>query len=236
LRRSPVEAAATIHRHEIVMKRFVIVGLGNFGSSVAEALYAKGHEVIAIDPIEKAVDSIAQYVSRAAVGDGRDLQVLKRVGAENADAGVVSTGDDITASILATMALHDLGVRDVYVKVISRDHARVMERMGVTESVFPERESALALGARMSGAGLLNYVRLGPGFSIQEMAVPQSWNGSTLRDLDLRRRFAISVVAIHDVLTDKINPAPDPDAILKESDTILVAGRDEDLARAADVE
>jgi len=215
------------------MKRFVIIGLGNFGSSVAEALYAKGHEVIAIDPNERAVDRIAPHVSRAAVGDGRDIQILERVGAKDADAGVVSTGDDVTASILATMALHDVNVRDVFVKVISRDHARVMERMGVTESIFPERESALALGSRMSGAGLLNYVRLGSGFSLQEMALPQSWNGKTLRQLELRRRFNITVIAIHDVLTDKIDPAPNPDSVLKESDTLMVAGKDEDLTRVA---
>lgn len=217
------------------MKRFVVVGLGNFGSSIAEALFAKGHEVIAIDPDEKAVDRVARHVSRAAVGDGRELAVLDQIGAKNADAGVVSTGDDITASILSTMALHDAGIREVFVKVISRDHARVMERMGVTESIFPERESALALGARMSGVGLLNYVRLGPGFSIQEMAVPEAWNGQSLRALELRARYGISVVAIHDVLTDRINPTPDPDAVLKESDTLLVAGKDEDLVRVADV-
>lgn len=217
------------------MKRFVVIGLGNFGSSVAEALFAKGHEVIAIDPDEKAVDRIAPYVTRAAVGDGRDVNVLNRAGAKGADAGIVSTGDDITASILATMALHDVEIRDVFVKVISRDHARVMDRMGVTESVFPERESALALGARMSGVGLLNYVRLGQGFSIQEMAVPEAWNGKTLRALELRQRYAISVVALHDVLSDTIDPAPNPDAILKESDTLLVAGKDEDLGRAAEV-
>jgi trk system potassium uptake protein len=217
------------------MKRFVIVGLGNFGSSVAEALHAKGHEVIAIDPDERAVDRIAPYVTRAAVGDGRDLQTLERIGAKGAEAGVVSTGDDITASILSTMALHDIGVREVYVKVISRDHARVMERMGVTESIFPERESALALGARMSGAGLLNYYRLGPGFSIQEMAVPQGWSGKSLRELELRKHYGISIVALHDVLLDRIVPTPDPDQVLKDSDTILVVGKDEDLAHAAQV-
>jgi trk system potassium uptake protein TrkA len=215
------------------MKRFVVIGLGNFGSSVAESLHAKGHEVIAVDPSEVAVDRIAPFVSRAAVGDGRNIQVLQKIGAKGADAGVISTGDDITASILATMVLHDLQVRDVYVKVISRDHARVMERIGVTESIFPERESALSLGTRMSGSALLNYVQLGTGFSLQEMAVPQVWSGKSLRELELRQRFSISVVAVHDVLTDQITATPDPDARLKDSDAILVAGRDEDLARAA---
>jgi trk system potassium uptake protein TrkA len=217
------------------MKRFVVVGLGNFGSSVAESLHAKGHEVIALDSKEAAVDRISPHVSRAVVGDGTQFQILERAGARGADGGIVSTGDDITASILATMALHDLGVRDVYAKVISRDHARVMERVGVTESVFPERESALALGARMSGTAILNYVRLGTSFSIQEMAVPDAWTGKTLRELSLRQKYNITVVAIHDVLTDQISATPQPDSRLKESDTLLIAGRDEDLARAGSV-
>ena len=217
------------------MKRFVIIGLGNFGASVAEALHAKGQEVIAIDMNGDSVDRISPYVSRAAVGDGKNAKTLEKIGAKGADAGVVSTGDDITASILSTMALHDVGVREVYVKVISRDHARVMERLGATETIFPERESALALGTRMSGAALLNYVRLGTGFSVQEMAVPEAWNGKTLLELELRRRYGITVVALHDVLTDEIVPTPGPDVVLKDSDTVLVTGRDEDLARAAQV-
>jgi trk system potassium uptake protein len=217
------------------MKRFIVIGLGNFGASVAESLHAQGHDVIAVDTSESAVDRIAPYVSRAAVGDGKLLATLDRVGARDADAGIVSTGDDITASILATLALRDLGVREIYAKVVSLDHARVMEKIGVTESIFPERESALRLGTRISQRGLLNYVRLGAGFSIQEMAVPESWIGRTLLELSLPRRFRISVVALHDVLRDQMISVPPPDARLKESDTLLVAGKDDDLARAAKV-
>jgi hypothetical protein len=107
--------------------------------------------------------------------------------------------------------------------------------IGVTETIFPERESALSLGTRMSGKALLNYVRLGAGFSIQEMAVPESWIGRTLRELQLPRRHRISVVALHDVLQDQMIPVPQPESRLKESDTLLVAGMDADLARAARV-
>jgi trk system potassium uptake protein TrkA len=215
------------------MKRYVVVGLGNFGSSVAESLHAQGHEVVVVDPSEAAVDRVAAHVTRAAVGDGRDVKTLERIGAKGADVGVVSTGDDIAASILATMALKDAGVSDVYVKVISADHARVMDRMGVTDTVFPEREAALGLASRVSGRALLNYVRLGTGFSMQEMAVPTEWEGRSLRTLRLRDEMRIAVVAVHDVLTDAWAAVPDPDAPLKESDTLLVAGRDEDLARLA---
>lgn len=215
------------------MRRFVVVGLGNFGGSVAESLHAQGHEVVVVDPREEAVDRAASYVTRAVVGDGRNIAVLERAGAKGADAGVVSTGDDITASILATMALRDLGVEEIFVKVISRDHARVMERMGVTETVFPERESALGLASRLTGKALLNYVRLGQGVSIQEMAVPTSWERRTLRDLGLRHAYGVSVVALHDVLTDEMTVLPDPDAPLKDSDTLLMVGKDEDLAKVA---
>jgi trk system potassium uptake protein TrkA len=215
------------------MKRFIVVGLGNFGTSVTEALYAQGHEVIAVDINEAAVDRISPHVTRAAVGDGRQVSTLERIGAKQADAAIVTTGEDITASILALMALRDLGVPEVYVKVISRDHARVMTRLGATETVFPERDSAIALGARLSGAALLNYVRLGTGFSMQEMAVRQEWIGKSLRTLELRQKYSISVIAVHDILNDTIYPAPDPDMKLHDSLTLLVAGRDEDLARAA---
>jgi trk system potassium uptake protein TrkA len=215
------------------MKRFVVIGLGNFGSSAAEALFGQGHEVIAVDPREEVVDRIAPHATRAAVADGSSVEALQRVGAKGADAAVVSTGDDITASILATMALRDLGVKEVYVKVISRDHGRVMHRLGVTETVFPERDSALSLATRLCGTAVLNYVRLGTGFSMQEMAVRADWNGKTLRQLELRQKYGIAVVALHDILTDQIVTAPDPDTVLKESDTLLVAGKDEDLARAA---
>lgn len=215
------------------MKRFVVIGLGNFGFTVAQSLAEKGHDVIAVDLDGDVVDRIASRVSQAAVGDGTDIETLRAIGAADADAAIVSTGDDITSSILATMVLHDLKVRDIYVKVISSDHARVVNRMGVTDIVFPERDSAMGLAARVSGSALLNYVRLGKGFSLQEMGVPTSWYGRSIRDLELRQRYDISIVAVHDVLRDQITATPDPDYQLKDSDTLLVAGSDEALSRAA---
>lgn len=215
------------------MRRYVVVGLGSFGSTAAEALFAQGHEVVVIDRDQAAVDRAAARVSRAAVGDGRDARTVERVGARDADVGIVSTGDDIAASILTTLVLKDLGVRDVYVKVISIDHARVMERIGVTDTIFPEHESASALASRLSGEALLNFVRLAPGFSLQEMAVPASWQGQTLRMLGLPQKHHVAIVAVRDVLTEGVRTVPDPDAPLADSDTLLVAGRDEDLARVA---
>ena len=218
------------------MRRFIVIGLGNFGSSVAESLYTEGHDVVAVDLDEEAVDRIASHVSRSAVGDGRDVDTLQQVGAGDADLAVISTGDDITASILATMALGDLGVEEVYVKVVSRNHARVMTRLGVSETVFPERESALNLASRLSDRSIVNYVHMSQDLGIQEMVVLGQWEGKSLRELSLRSRYGVSVIAIHNILTDEMAIPPDPDAPLKESDTLLVAGRDEALDRLAQLE
>lgn len=217
------------------MKRFIVIGLGNFGSTVASTLHSIGHDVIAMDRDEDRVDRMARAVARAAVGDGTDTRTLQQIGAEDADAAVISTGDNITASAMTALLLRELGVPEIYVKVISDDHSRLIEKIGVTETIFPERESGVRLGKRISSRSLLNYVALGENFSVQEMAVPESWVGKSLRELELPRKRGISVVAVHDMLNDRILSVPDADAPLKESDTLLMAGSDEDLAKAAEV-
>lgn len=211
------------------MQRFVIIGLGNFGSSVAEALYGQGHDVIALDVDEERVDAIAAHVSRSAVGDGRERATLEKVGAEDADTAIISTGDDITASVLSTLALMDLGVETIYVKVISRDHARVLEHLGVTETIFPERETAFNLANRLSDWSVINYVRMARDLSVQEMVVPEQWKGQTLRELSLRARFGLTIIAIHNMKTDEVVAPPDPDQALTASDSLLVAGHEDNL-------
>ena len=219
------------------MKRFIIVGLGTFGSSVARALFEKGHEVVAIDIDETRVDKVGPDVTRAVVGDAREREMLERIGAGDADAGVVSTGEDMSASILAVLGLQDLGVEEIHVKVISDPHVRIMDKLGATGTVLPERDSARNLATRIArGRDVRKYVHLGEEFSIQEMDVPESWKGKALRELDLHRKFKISVIARHETLGDVIDSPPDPDTKLKSTDTLLVAGRDDNLRRVADIE
>lgn len=217
------------------MKRYLIVGLGNFGSSVAETLAGAGHDVVALDRDEARVDQMTRQVTKAAVGSGTDATTLREVGADAADAAVISTGDDITSSAMAALLLREMGVEELYVKVISHEHARLIEKIGVTETIFPEHDSGIRLARRITNRMLLNYVELGSGFGVQEMAVPNSWIGKRLVDLQLPRRHGIQVVAVHDVLLDRMIAVPDPQAPLKDSDTLLLAGTDENLARAAKV-
>ena len=218
-------------------KRFIVIGLGIFGEGIAEALYQQGNEVIAVDVNEEKINRIGPRVTRALVGDGRAVDLLRRVGAGDADAAVVSTGEDISASILAVMALRDIGVPEIYVKVVSNDHSRILRKIGVTEIVFPERESSQNLAQRLvHGDALLNYIHLSGDFSIQEMAVPNAWRGRSLRELELRPKYGVSVIAVRDVLIDQLIAVPDPDAPLKDSDTLLVGGSGANLAKIARID
>lgn len=205
------------------MNRFVVVGLGNFGSFVAKHLFELGHDVAAIDLDETVVDAHGPFVTRALVGDATKREALEEAGAEGADAGVVSTGDNLGASVLALLALRDLGVKEIYMKVRSEEHARIADALGATETVFPEKEAARNLASRLTSGKLLHYTTYGEQFGIQEMAVPDSWYGKTLRDLRLPQEFQIQVVAVHDILRDTIT-IPDPVRPLTQSETLLIAG------------
>lgn len=213
------------------MGRFVVVGLGNFGTTLAERLHQLGHDVVAIDSRQDVVDEIGPRVRRAVVGDGTNARILAEAGAEKADAAVVSTGDNLSASMLAVIALRDLGIKDIYVKVGSAGHARIADALGATETIFPERESALAFASRVTSGKLLQYVQLGNDLSLQEMAVPAAWVGKTLRELGLPQRHRVKVVAVHDVLRGTMAAVPDPDSKLTQSDTLLVAGEPQALQK-----
>lgn len=217
------------------MKRIIVVGLGNFGSVLAERLHEIGEDVVAIDHSPEVVDAMGHKVTRALVGDATRREVLEEAGARKADAAVVSTGEDLAASVLTLLALRDLEVKQVYVKVRSADHARIADALGAAESVFPERESALALASRVTSGRLLQYVQLGEGFGVQEMPVPDRWQGKTLRELQLPQQYRVQVVAVHDALTDTMLAVPDPDRPLTPSDALVVAGEARALERVASV-
>jgi trk system potassium uptake protein TrkA len=213
------------------MQRFVVVGLGHFGSWVAQALHQQGHEVIGIDPNPAVVDRMVDLMSKGVVGDATDRELLTELGIENADAAIVSTGENLAASVLATQALKDLHVKEIFVKVASPEAARVSQALGVTDTIFPEREAALRLAHRISSKAVFDYLPLAKGYSLQEIAIPDAWIGRTLRDLALPREHGINVVALYDVLTDELQPVPNPDTQLKESDLAIVVGQDETIAR-----
>lgn len=216
----------------MAVRRFVIVGLGNFGAGLVEMLTARGHDVIAIDTDPLQVERVRSPTIKTIVADATDSAALERAGAATCDAAVVSVGTDIASSVLAVLALIDLGVPEIYAKAITADHAKILDRIGVTEVIRPERETAFRLATRLS-MRLLNYMPIAPGYSMQEIPTPDAFIGETLLDLRLPQRYGLAVVAIHDVLTDALYVVPPADYVLKDSDTILVVGSDEALSRLA---
>lgn len=216
--------------------RFIVVGLGGFGSTIARKMYEDGHDVIAVDIDEKLVQDISDGVTRAVTGDGTRTDTLQAIGAEGATGAIISTGDDISASVLAALAFSDLGVTRIYVKVVSRSHKRIVSHFPHVEPIFPEEETAKNLAMRIEKSdSLLNYVSLGSGVSLQEMAVPSQWEGKTLAELSLRTRFRVSVVAVHDVISDVMHVVPDPHQTLLDSHTLILSGTKENLQRVAEL-
>lgn len=204
------------------MQRFTVIGLGNFGAFVAKRLYDLGHEVIAIDSRQDVVDRLGPDVTRAITADATSVATLLELGVGNSDSAIVSTGNDLGASVLALLALRDVGVKEIFVKVHSEQHRRIVDALGAAESVFPERQAAQALAARLTSGKLLRYVELGDEFGLQEMAVPDQWYGKSLRELALPTEHKVQVVAIHDMLRDAVE-IPNADKPLTPSDTLLVA-------------
>ena len=210
--------------------RVLVIGLGSFGFWFGRTMREMGHEVVAIERQEALVDRHAEWVSRAVVGDATDPALLERV-ASDVDAALIATGEDLSTTILAVMALRDLGVREIYAKARSVNAARALDRLGVTEAVFPERDAGSRLAHRIVSRAVLDYTPIGEGFSMQEIAVPESWTGRSLLDLEPRERLNLQIVAVRDALTGELVLPPDPSAKLKPSDSLLVAGRDDVLEK-----
>jgi len=211
--------------------RVLVIGLGAFGFWFARTMKEMGHEVIAIERDETLVDRHAEWVSRAVAGDATDPALLERVAGREVDAAVIATGEDLSTTILAMMALRDLGVPEIYAKARSVNAERALERLDVTEAVFPERDAGRRLAHRIVSREVLDYTPLAEGASLQEIAVPEAWTGHTLVELAPRKQLGIQVVAVRDTLTGALALPPDPAAKLKTSDSLLVAGRDAALEK-----
>ncbi len=212
------------------MSRFAVIGLGRFGATLASRLYELGHEVLGVDVDEELVQSCRDRMNAVMVVDVRDKAQFRSIGIKDFDTVIISVGEHLEASTLAALYCKELGVR-VIARAVSEDHGKILEALGVDEVIYPERDMALRLAEKLSSKNLLDFVSLGPEFSIVEVAAPASFIGRSLSELDVRRRFGVHVIAIRDVLTENVTPAPPPDAKIRDSDVLVVLGGREALER-----
>lgn len=213
------------------MKQFVVIGIGRFGSALAERLYELGHEVLAIDSSEDLIQKISEKVTHAVTADATDESVLKSLGVRNFDVGIVSIGSDIQSSIIITLMMKELGVKYVVAKAQNDLHAKVLLKIGADRVVFPERDMGERVAHNLIATNILEFIELSPEYSIIEFTVPHNWVGKNLRDLNLRVRFGINVVALKSSRNDKINAAPMADDEIMEDTVMVVIGSNENLKR-----
>lgn len=215
------------------MGKFAIIGLGNFGSNVARVLFEQGHEVICLDQDDDLIKEAQKFSSFCLVGKAADPDIITALNVPGLDAVFVSLGDEISASILVTLHLRDMGAKRIIVKIVSEDHGRILRKVGAHEIIFPERDMAIRVANYVNAPTIVNYLDLTPEYSIQEVVPPDKFIGRTLAETRLRQDYGVNVIGISDVLTGKINLNPGADFVIKESDVLVVIGRRDNLAKLA---
>lgn len=208
-------------------QQVLVIGLGRFGSAVARELERLGHEVLAIDAREQAVNEIAPDVTHALQMDASDEAALRDAGAQDFQTGIVAISSAAEPSIFATMVLKRLGVPNVIAKAADQLHGEILSRVGADRVVLPEHETGTRLAHSFSVPNVIDYLDVGPNFGIEKVRPPALFIGKTLGDLDLKNRMGVTPIALrrgHNVI---INPAREER--ITEGDELILIGRDDQL-------
>ncbi|MDI3540472.1 Ktr system potassium uptake protein A [Koleobacter methoxysyntrophicus] len=211
------------------MRQFAVIGLGRFGSSVARTLYNLGYDVLGIDSSEEKTQAMVDSVTHAVTADGTDEHTLKALGIRNFDVVIVSIGQDIQASILVTLILKELGVKHVVAKAQNDLHGKVLYKIGADRVVFPERDMGMRVAHNLVSSNILDYIELAPDFSIVEVAAVPEWYNKTLRELNMRTKYGLNVMAIKN--NGNINISPKADDVVGEGDILIVIGSNDDIKK-----
>ncbi|WP_299199843.1 TrkA family potassium uptake protein [Thermocrinis sp.] len=212
-------------------RTFGVIGLGRFGYHVARTLAQGGAEVIACDVDEEKVREISEYVSLAYVLDATDAKALKESGIANVDTAVVSIGENIEASILIVVQLKELGVKEIVAKAVNPLHGKVLEKLGVDRVVYPEKEMAIRVAHSLLAGEFIEEIPIGEKHSLFELKAFDFMLGKTLRELDVRKRFGVSVLAIKRGENLIVNPMGDEKIL--PGDILVVLGTTEQLSSMA---
>lgn len=213
------------------MKRAIVIGLGIFGINLVCALYEGGFEVIAIDKKKDAVQKVKDCSTKAIVADGTDKEVMEMIGVQEDDVAIISFGEDLAASTLITLHLRQLNVRNIIVKAPNEEHKLILEKVGATEVIIPEKEMARKLAKSLISPNVLDYLPLSDDYMISELAPPNSFLGKTIAELQLRGKYHIEVIAIRDVVSDRVHMVPRADFVIKDGEVLIVVGKDKDIQK-----
>ena len=212
-------------------KEFVVLGLGRFGKSVATTLAESGCEVLVVDVDENIINEIADKVTYAVKADATDSDTLKTLGISNFDGAIIGMGENLEASVMATILVKELGIPYVLTKAHSELHARILKKVGADMVVFPEKETGIRIANNLMSDNFFDAIELSSTFSLMDIEALDIWIGKSLRDLKLRTTLKINVIGIRKKENLNINPAAD-DAIEK-GDVLVIIGNNETLNKLA---
>ncbi|RMH60439.1 MAG: TrkA family potassium uptake protein [Calditrichaeota bacterium] len=218
------------------MHHIAVIGISSFGYYMCKYLTETGAAVLAIDVDEAKVDSVKEIVSKAVVADATSRDVLANFELDEFDNVIVSVGESIDTSILITLFLKELKVPTITVKAFTEDHAKILDKIGATVIVFPEKDTARRVAYTMQSKNLLEYFPVGEDHGFVETTVPPSWSGKTLMELDVRRKLGVQVVLIKEILPENKVIVPTGDYMLKDSDVMVVVGNNRDLEKLESLE
>ena len=204
------------------MKSYIVIGLGRFGTEVARQLFKHGCEVLAMDTNADLVNQVSNEVTHAVVGDARDKGVLRALGAGDFECAIVAIGANLADSVLATMNLKELGVPHIVGKAHDETHRQVLIKLGADQVVIPEQENAARLARSLASPNVLEYIELSEEYGIIEVPAPKRWLGKTLKDLNVRAKLGVNIIAVK--RDSQINVSPAADYMIAEGDIMVVLG------------
>lgn len=211
------------------MKSYAVIGMGRFGSELAEKLFARGNDVLGIDTKEELVERMADRVTRAAVADGKDKEALRALGVHNCDCAIVAQGTDLASSVLITMNLKSLQVPYVICKAQDETHREILEKLGADRVIIPERVVADRLARSLTSSDVLDFIEVSADYGIIEMRALPAWSGKTIRELNVRAKYGVSIIAVKE--KEEIKVAPAADYSLNEQCILVLLGDYEALSR-----
>lgn len=209
-------------------KQYIVIGLGGFGASVARTLFDLGNDVLAVDADGTLVDAVSQHVTQAVQANATDEGTLTELGIKDFDVAVVSIGHNTRDSILISLLCKELGVPYVVAKAVDDLHAKVLEKVGVDKVIFPERDMGLRVANSLVAPNVMELIALADGYKLVEVTLPEKWGNHAIGELDIRKRYGITIIGIH--RNDQFLVSPLADAKLYPGDGLLVLGKAEDIA------
>ena len=211
------------------MQRVVVIGLGIFGFNIVKELYENGFEVIAVDKGKDAVQRVRDCSTKAILADGTDKEIMEAIGIQEEDVVIISFGEDLAAATLTTLHLRQMRVKTIIVKAPNEEHKLILEKVGATEVMIPEKEIAHKVAKSLISPNVIDYLPLSDDYMIFEMAPPNSFLGKSISDLQLRGRYHIEVIAIRDIVSDKIHMVPKAEFVIKDGEILVVIGKEKDI-------